>query len=84
MEAVKTDYRQAELSEVDRGMLDFAAKLTRTPADVGRPDISKLRGIGFDDGAIHDIVQITSLFNYYNRLADGMGIDMEPEFGPRS
>ena len=32
------------------------------------------------DGAIHDVVQVTALFNYYDRLADGLGIDPEPEF----
>ena len=25
-----------------------------------------------------DIVQVTALFNYYNRLAEGLGIDPEP------
>jgi hypothetical protein len=33
--------------------------------------------VGFSDTAIHDIVQITGFFAYYNRLADGLGIDPE-------
>ncbi len=41
-------------------------------------DADGLREAGFDDTAIHDIVQVTSLFNYYNRLADGLGIEPEP------
>lgn len=83
MAAVADDYRQAALSAADRGMLDFCAKLTRTPAAVEREDIERLRELGFDDGAIHDIVQVTALFNYFDRLADGMGIDPEPEWDPR-
>jgi alkylhydroperoxidase family enzyme len=43
-------------------------------------DLEPLRAQGFDDVAIHDAVQITALFNYYNRLADGLGIDPEPEW----
>ncbi len=43
-------------------------------------DVGELRAAGFDDDAIHEIVQITGLFNYYNRLADGLGIDSEPEW----
>ncbi len=43
-------------------------------------DVKNLRKQGFDDGAIHDIVQITALFNYFDRLADGLGIDPEPEW----
>ena len=39
-----------------------------------------LRDAGFNDRAIHEIAQITGLFAYYNRLADGLGIDNEPEW----
>ena len=59
-------------------MLDFAVKLTRTPAAMTEQDVSALRARGLSDPAIHDIVQITALFNYYNRLADGLGVDPEP------
>lgn len=75
-----TDYRQAKLDPPDRAMLDFAVKLTRTPATVCETDLDALRKLGFDDPAIHDIVQVTALFNYYDRLADGLGVDMEPEW----
>lgn len=61
-------------------MLDFADKLTRTPAAIEAADLEELRRQGFDDGAIHDIAQVAALFNYYNRLADGLGIDPEPEW----
>jgi uncharacterized peroxidase-related enzyme len=81
--AVRNDYRQAppaaELSEADRAMLDFAVKLTRDSRSATREDIEALRAAGFSDTAIHDIVQITGFFAYYNRLADGLGIDPEPE-----
>ncbi len=64
-------------------MLDFAVKLTRHPASMREQDVSELRHHGFDDTAVSDIVQVTALFNYYDRLADGLGIDPEPEWGPR-
>ena len=59
-------------------MLDFAVKLTRSPSKMTEADVRALRAAGFEDTAIHDIVQIAALFNYYNRLADGLGIDPEP------
>jgi uncharacterized peroxidase-related enzyme len=68
----------AELSAADRAMLDFAVKLTREPRSMTREDVEVLRAAGFSDTAIHDVVQITGLFAYYNRLADGLGIDPEP------
>ena len=61
-------------------MLDFAVKLTLRPRQMTADDLATLRGNGFDDGAIHDIVQVTALFNYYDRLADGLGVDPEPEW----
>lgn len=76
--AVADDYTRADLSAADRAMLDFAIKLTRTPWAMVRADVEALRGAGFGDVAIHDIVQVAALFNYYNRLADGLGIDGEP------
>jgi uncharacterized peroxidase-related enzyme len=78
--AAMEDYTCAPLSAADRAMLDFAVKLTRTPAAIERADLEGLRQHGFDDVAIHDIVQITGFFNFYNRLADGLGIDPEPDW----
>ena len=81
MAAVQSDYRQAlpaaEMTAADRAMLDFAVKLTRDSRAATRQDIEALRAAGFSDTAIHDIVQITGFFAYYNRLADGLGIDLE-------
>ena len=80
VEAVKTDYRQADLSVLDRGILDFARKLTLTPGEMSAVDVGALRALGLADDSIHDVVQVTALFNYYDRLADGLGIEAEPEF----
>lgn len=44
-------------------------------------DVDALRRIGLDDATILDLVQVTALFNYFDRLADGLGIEAEPEFG---
>lgn len=74
------DYRRARLSAADHAMLDFAIKLNRTPRAMRREDVDALRAAGFGDEAIHDIVQITGLFAYYNRLADGLGIELEPDW----
>jgi uncharacterized peroxidase-related enzyme len=58
-------------------MLDYAAKLTLTPASVRRADVQLLRSAGFDDRAILDIAQIVAYFAYVNRLADGLGVTAE-------
>jgi len=64
-------------------VLDFAHKLTLTPSKMSAADVEGLRALGLDDGAIHDVVQVAALFNYYDRLADGLGIDPESDFNSR-
>jgi alkylhydroperoxidase family enzyme len=36
-----------------------------------------LRRAGLSDDAIHDVVAIVSYFNFVNRIASGLGIDLE-------
>ncbi len=76
-DAIKQDYRQADLSDDERVMLDYVAKLTLTPARVMQEDIEALRNVGFDDTAILQINLIASWFNYINRVADGLGVGRE-------
>ena len=40
-------------------------------------DTDALRAAGFGDRAILDICQVTSYYNYANRLADGLGVELE-------
>lgn len=63
--------------------MDFAVKLTKTPGKMQEADLEQLRRQGYDDRQIHDIVQVVAYFNYINRVADGLGVDLEPEMPPR-
>lgn len=38
-----------------------------------------LRRAGLCDTAIHDVAQVTAMFNYYNRIADGLGIAIDQD-----
>lgn len=64
----------------DRAMLAYAMKLTRTPAEMTAADVDTLRAAGFDDRAIHDICTIVAYFAFVNRLADGLGVELEERF----
>lgn len=72
--ALRRDYTTAALSEPDRAMLDYAAKLTRHAWQVTPADLDRLRQLGFDDRAILQMNLIASWFNYINRVADGLGV----------
>ena len=58
-------------------MLDYAIKLTRTPSAMTADDIDLLRAAGFEDRAVHDICAIAAYFCFVNRIADGLGVEME-------
>ena len=76
-ETIKKDYRAADITPQERAKLDYAAKLTLTPARMMKEDVESLRAVGFDDVAILQINLIASWFNYINRVADGLGIGRE-------
>ena len=74
---LKTDWRQADLTDADRAMLTYAEKLTIEPWAMVEADVQALRAAGFDDTAILDINQVTGYYAYVNRLADGLGVELE-------
>jgi hypothetical protein len=45
-------------------------------------DVADLRAHGLDDAAIHDAIQVVSYFNYINRVADAVHVDLEPGMPP--
>jgi len=58
-------------------MLEYAVNLTREPWNMIQTDVQKLREVGFEDVDILDINQITGYFAFVNRLADGLGVELE-------
>jgi len=71
----------AGLRSPDRVMLAYAEKLTRTPGAIEPNDVEALRAEGFDDRAIHDVCAVTAYYAFVNRIADGLGVDLEPGRG---
>ena len=58
-------------------MLRFVEKLTLTPARMVEENVSQLRGSGFTDRDILDIVEVAGYYAYVNRLASGLGVALE-------
>lgn len=78
-EQVKQDFRQSKLDAQHKALCEWAEKLTLTPAKCSRADIEALRQQGWTDEQIVSAAQVIGFFNHLNRLADGLGIDLEPE-----
>jgi uncharacterized protein YciW len=47
---------------------------------MGPADLDPLRAEGLTDRDIVDLNQVVSYFNYVNRIADGLGVHLEPEY----
>lgn len=75
-EMMVMNYRVAPLEPRQRAMLDFAAKLTRSSAEIEESDRQRLRDHGFSDRDIWDIASVAGFFNMTNRVASGT--DMRP------
>ncbi len=41
-------------------------------------DIDDLRAVGLNDEQVLSTVAITCVFNFMNRLADGLGVEIQP------
>jgi uncharacterized peroxidase-related enzyme len=62
-----------------RVLLQYAERLAAAPASVEERHLQPLRDGGLDDVAISDAAQVAAYFSYINRIADGLGVDLEPE-----
>ena len=80
VEQLKNDYRQADLSERDRTMLDYCVKLTLEPWHMAKEDVQRLRQAGHSDRDILDMNMISGYYAFANRLIDGLGIEVEEFF----
>ncbi len=75
-EQMVMNYRAARLNKRQRAMLDFAVKLTSSPANVEEADRERLRRAGFSERDIWDIAAVIGFFNMSNRVA--AATDMRP------
>jgi len=64
-------------TEREKNIVPYARKLTSTPYLCTRKDVEQLRSVGFSDKAILQINLVINYFNYVNRLADGLGVELE-------
>ncbi len=74
---VKSDSLENFFDEKFLAGVQYAKKLTIQPSNLQEDDIENLRTLGFTDGEILEINQVTSYFNYANRTVLGLGVDTE-------
>lgn len=75
-ELLVMNWRVAKVTPRQRAMLEYAHKLTVSPAETGEADRKALRRAGFSERDVWDIASVTGFFNMTNRLATAT--DMMP------
>ncbi len=57
-------------------MLNYAEKITVSPSSMTLDDLNDLRAHYSEEQTL-DIVTIASLFNFIDRVADGLGVELD-------
>lgn len=68
----------APLDARERAIAEFAHHLTMAVGAQRAEHVQRLRDVGLDDRAILDVVQVVAYFNFVNRMAEGLGVELEP------
>ncbi len=63
-----------------RPVLHYARKLTREPDSVTQADMDAVLAAGWSETAMYHTVAVTALFNFMNRLVEGLGIELNPAY----
>ena len=77
------DYTRAPVSTSERALLDYAVKLAREPWAMTSEDIARLRAAAWSDAAILDLNLVAAYYAFVNRLADGLGVELEARWGQK-
>ncbi len=81
VQALVTDWRTAsDGNERLAAILAYAERLTLAPASVEEADIDRMRSAGLDDAGILHVCEVASYFNYVNRVADGLAVQLEDDW----
>jgi uncharacterized peroxidase-related enzyme len=74
LEAALADLDSAPVAEKLKPVLRYAGKLTSTPAKVTQQDVDTVLAAGWDEVAVYHTILVCALFNFMNRMVDGLGI----------
>ena len=74
VEALVEDVDRAPVPERQRPLFRYLRKLTLTPGRMTAEDACAVRGAGWSDDALHGVVAVSALHNFFNRWVDGCGV----------
>lgn len=73
-------WREAEsLTERERALCEVAERISERPTSMTQADWQPLRDLGFTDEMILEVTHVVGIFNHLTRLADGLGLELDPQ-----
>ncbi|OXM43996.1 carboxymuconolactone decarboxylase family protein [Amycolatopsis alba] len=82
--AALTDLDSSPVEARMKPVLAYVGKLTRTPSQVTEEDAEAVFAAGWDEAALHDAVLVCALFNFMNRMVEGLGIRADAAYAKTS
>ena len=76
----RIDIDGADVDPKMRPVLRYARKLTQQPSSLTQADADAIFAAGWEEPALYYTVAVTALFNFMNRLVEGMGIELDPNY----
>lgn len=86
MLAIARDHRDADLSELDVAVMDFAVRVVDDATSISDSDRQRLRDLGLSEEEIMDVVLAATARCFFSKTLDALGVladarfrDLEPE-----
>jgi uncharacterized peroxidase-related enzyme len=74
---IAADYRDADLSEAEVAMMEFAERISTDSSSMTEADSLRLREVGFTDREIVDITLAAAARNYFSRAIQALAVDVD-------
>ncbi len=78
-ELIMKQHEMPSLTEREKSLVRYARKLTENPNSIENKDIEEFRDNGLSESEILNVNLITSYFNFVNRIALGLGVEVTKE-----
>lgn len=80
LDALLTNPDEAQIDARMRPLFLFVKKLTLAPSRISQEDADRVFAANWDKKALYDAVSVCALFNFMNRLVEGLGIEADPGY----
>ena len=77
VEAVAKDPHKADLTPREKALVEYGVALTTSPGKGSQKHVENLRKLGLKDEEILQAAHVVAYFNFSNRLATGLGVELE-------